>query len=246
MIIMRYFVYLREFSAMIAGMTFRANEEESNGYSDAVGKLLGRSLESKKRAASKDVLDTIIQKYGPVVDCYPYWHPLVIAGDCRISPITRPGNRCGYRGLDHTVFLRNGFITCPYAQADEVIASTREVDALNLTKGIAHLSAERIDAQLYHPNAEPVLVTCEWGESLSPDGTVPTRLAVPLFLEKELPSWRSAEVAETWKTMAPYVLGRPCGSRSSLFINQETGQALKTLWNALINTGMFGPIRVGS
>jgi hypothetical protein len=148
--------------------------------------------------------------------------------------------------LDHTLFLRNGFITCPYNQGKTVFESVEEIEARDLTKGIARLSAERIEAQLYHPDATPILVKCEWNEALNRDGTVPTRLAVPLFLEKELPSWRSAEVAETWKTMIPYVLGRPCGSRSSLFINQETGQALKTLWNTLINTGMFGPVRVGS
>jgi hypothetical protein len=32
------------------------------------------------------------------------------------------------------------------------------------------------------------------------------------------------------------------GSRSSLFVNQETGQALKNLWTTLIETGMFGSI----
>jgi hypothetical protein len=160
--------------------------------------------------------------------------------------VTSPSDRCGYRGIDHTILLRNAFITCPYAQGEEVIASTAEVELLDLTKGIATISAERIDAQLYHPNAEPILVKCEWDRALNEDGTIPTALAVPLLLEKELPCWRSAEVAETWKTMAPYILGRPCGSRSSLFINQETGQALKTIWNGLIDTGMFGPIRVGS
>lgn len=227
-------------------MTFRSNEEESNGYDRAIGKLLGRSLDPDKRKAGKEALDAILDKYGPVIDFYPHWHPLVIAGDSSSSPITTPGDRCGYRGLDHTVFLRNGFITCPYGAGEEVMASTNEINALDPSKGVATISAERIDAQLYHPNAEPILITCEWHRPLNRDGTIPTALAVPLLLEKEIPCWRSAQVAETWKTMAPHILGRPCGSRSSLFINQETGQALKTLWNNLINTGMFGPIRAGS
>ena len=34
------------------------------------------------------------------------------------------------------------------------------------------------------------------------------------------------------------------GARSSLFVSQETGQAIKKIWNALIFTGMFGPIKV--
>jgi hypothetical protein len=50
--------------------------------------------------------------------------------------------------------------------------------------------------------------------------------------------------AETWDTMRPYFLGRPHGSRSSLFVNQETGQAIKKVWEALTHTDMFGPIMV--
>jgi hypothetical protein len=44
--------------------------------------------------------------------------------------------------------------------------------------------------------------------------------------------------------MQPYLLGAPHGSRSSLFVTQETGQTIKKVWNLLINTGMFGPIKV--
>lgn len=69
-------------------------------------------------------------------------------------------------------------------------------------------------------------------------------VAMPLLLEKELPCWRSAEVAETWETMRTYFLGRPHGSRSSLFVSQATGQAMKKIWDSLIHTGMFGPIRI--
>ena len=72
---------------------------------------------------------------------------------------------------------------------------------------------------------------------------IPKSLAVPLLLEQELPCWRWSDVGETWETMLPYFLGRPHGRRSSLFVNRETGQVMKTIWSALINTGMFGPIK---
>ena len=98
--------------------------------------------------------------------------------------------------------------------------------------------------QLYNPNATPVLVRCNWNNSLDEDGMIPLSIAMPLLLEKEVPCWQWAQVAETWETMRPYFLGRPHGSRSSLFVNQETGQAMKRVWNALIGTGMFGPIKV--
>lgn len=41
--------------------------------------------------------------------------------------------------------------------------------------------------------------------------------------------------------MRPYILGSPHGRRSSLFVNQESGQAMKKVWEALIASGMFGP-----
>ena len=91
-----------------------------------------------------------------------------------------------------------------------------------------------------------MLVTCEWTSerAWSSDGTIPKAVAVPLMLELELPFWRSAEVAETWESMRPHILGSPCGSRSSLFVNQETGAYLKKVWNDIIYSGMFGPIKV--
>ena len=67
--------------------------------------------------------------------------------------------------------------------------------------------------------------------------------AVPLILEHELPCWRCGRLAEVWETMRPHFLGCPHGSRSSLFVHQETGQVIRNIWNALIHTGMFGPIR---
>lgn len=227
-------------------MAFRANEEITNGHRDAMGKLLGRSIDTDKLELSTSVLRDLLEKHGPVVQAYPYWHPLVLDNTAHKNPETLPSERCGYHGLDHTVYLRGGLITCPYDGGEAILKSVAELAARDASNGIGHITAEKINAQLYHPNTQPVLITCEWRRPLNRDGTIPTALAVPLLLEREMPAWRGAQVAETWKTMAPYILGRPCGSRSSLFVNEETGQALKTLWNNLINTGMFGPIRVGS
>jgi hypothetical protein len=60
-------------------------------------------------------------------------------------------------------------------------------------------------------------------------------------LEKVLPAWRWAERAETWETMRPYLLGEPHGSRSSLFVAQDTALAMKKIYEAMVETGMFGP-----
>ena len=62
-----------------------------------------------------------------------------------------------------------------------------------------------------------------------PTELIPMSRAVPLLLEKEVPAWRKFDVDQSWETMRPFLLGSPHGSRSSLFVNQETGQSIKAL-----------------
>lgn len=186
------------------------------------------------------MLADIEEKCGPVIDSYPSWHPLVSANEERFSPVTTPSERCGYSGLDHTVFFANGFVTCPYGDGQDVIDA---VDKLPSNPAAA-ITAERLGDKLYNDNTAPILVACVWDKPLLPDGTIPKSLVIPLVLEEEVPCWHWSDYAESWETMRPYFLGTPFGSRSSLFVNQESGQALKKIWNALIYTGMFGPIKV--
>lgn len=223
-------------------MAFRADEETKNGREHAINTLITRQIPD--RAESEAKLHELIDTYGPVVRAYPYWHPLVNSSqreERMLYPNTTPNHKSGYKGLDHTIYLRDAFITCPYTDGQSILDS---VERLNDTS-VASIRAEIIDVPLYAPDAIPVLVRCEWHRSMESDGTIPKSIAVPMFLELEIPQWRSAKVAETWETMRPYVLGRPYGSRSSLFVNQETGQTLKNVWNILISTGMFGPIYHG-
>ena len=219
---------------------FRADEERNNGYERAREKLC-RYLEPAERVSGRDMLLDIIDECGPVIDDYPEWHPLVSRPNFE-WPMTKPHTEIGYQGLDHTVFFANGFVTCPYNDGQKVFES---VDRLPNSSPFTTITAKRIeDVQLYHPNASPILVRCEWHVPLTIDGMIPKKFAVPLMLELELPNWRKASFAESWETMRPYFLGNPHGSRSSLFVNQESGQAMKRIWNALINTGMYGPIKV--
>ena len=218
---------------------FRSDEEIKNGYERA-REVLCRHLVPSERERSRNKLLDIIDMCGPVIDDYPEWHPLVSRPNFR-WPITLPGREIGYQGLDHTVFFANGFVTCPYDNGQDVI---RSVDRLPVSAD-ATITAHRLEGvQFYHPGATPILVRCEWHDPLTLDGMIPKKLAVPLMLELELPHWRAADFAESWETMRPYFLGNPHGSRSSLFVNQETGQTIKRIWNALINTGMYGPIKV--
>ena len=221
-------------------MAFRADEAAREGLKEALEFLLPKHIEisAEERANSRETLLDLVEVLGPAVDAYPSWHPIVRNHNPR-SPTRSPGSGCGYKGLDHTRYFANGFITCPYGDGQEVIDSVRD---LPLKYG-AVIHAEKLGVKFYHPEATPILVRCHWSKDLDSNGQIPLRLALPLLLEQELDCWSFAEVAETWETMRPYFLGSPHGNKSSLFVSQETGQAMKKVWETLINTGVFGPIK---
>lgn len=193
---------------------------------------------------SEDKLDLIFQKYGPFVEAYPSWHPLVMNQPDPHCPYTYPCEEVGYHGLDHTVLLRNAFIACPYsdAEAGKVIES---VEKLPQACGPSwSLHAERIDCRLYHESAFPVLVYCEWGRGCWVDrGKVTLRQAAGLLLESEMKAWQDAEVGESWETMEDYFLGRPNDGESSPFLTKTAIAHLKTMWNAVIGADVFGPVK---
>lgn len=221
-------------------MTFRANEAAASGYEKALQYLIPRDIGDEARARSRECVADLVERCGPIVDCYPDWHPLVTNHSPR-NPVTTPSRSCGYQGIDHTVYFRNGFVTCPYEDASEsVLKSVAELPS----DEIATIRAEPLEATLYHPNATPILVFCDWEKPMLPDGTIPKAVAVPMILEREVPCWRWSTLGEPWETMRPYLLGGPCGSRSSLFINQDTGSTIRKIWQAVVETGAFGPIKV--
>jgi|SRR5450830_485994 len=222
-------------------MAFRADEAERTGYEEAESFLILRPRDATEsvRAESREALREIAERLGPVIDTYPTWHPLV-RNQSERDTVVIPDNRCGYHGLDHTRYFANGFITCPYGDGQEVLDSVAKMPYHHA----ATITATRLNVKFYNINATPILVECEWHKSIPPDGMIPASVVVPLILEKEVPCSQWSEVAETWESMRPYFLGKPHGSRSSLFVTQETGQTIKKVWEALIHTGMFGPIKV--
>lgn len=218
-------------------MAFRADEAAASGYEQTKNYLVPRNFTPQQREQAEQTLRKIVAEYGPPVDGYPTWHPLVAQHDGR-NPEMYPSERCGYRGLDHTRYFAHGFITCPYDGGQKVIDSASKVRSPH-----AEITAERLDVPFYATGATAILVRCEWTGLLAEDHTIPKSLAVPLMLEQELPVWRWAQRAETWETMRPYLLGTPHGSRSSLFVTQDTALAMKKIYLAMVDSGMFGPVK---
>lgn len=220
-------------------MAFRADEEIKDGKAWAENYLLSRlnDLGDKEKSASRNTLQKLFMDLGPVIDWYPDWHPLLNIQNNTRSVVV-PHADCGYQGLDHTVFFAHGFITCPYGDGEDVIESVQA----QKYNDVAFISAERLDVKFYSSQATAILVKCEWNKPLYDDGTIPLSMAMPLILEKAINASKISTSAETWDNMLPHLLGKPHGRRSSLFVNQETGQAIKKTWELLINSGMFGPI----
>lgn len=223
-------------------MAFRANEAEQDGFERAKRYLCSpKNLQPSDVEAGKRLLADIVDKWGPVIQGYPSWHPLVASGKRDHSSVEIvPGESCGYQGLDHSIYLRNAFITCPYRDCERVIDSVRAIPYPDYVT----VNAEKLDSKLYHPGATPVLVTCEWHSQSQQDQTISQRFAIGAMLDEELACWKNAQVAETWDTMRPLFLGQPCGSKSSLFVNQKTGLTMKKVWEAIIQAGVYGPIKM--
>ena len=221
-------------------MAFRADEATQDGYGQARSKLVRtQGLDPAQRElADKKLLD-LIDEHGPVVQGYPTWHPLVPQFDTH-SPVTYPGTRCGYKGLDHTVCFAHAFVTCPYNDGEAVIKSVETMEE----HSCATFIAERLDVQLYNSGTTAILVSCKWHENFTERHMIPKRLAVPLMIREEMRLWLGARVGEQWETMCPYLLGAPHGARSSLFVTQDTAIAMKRVYMAMVESGMFGPLRM--
>lgn len=218
-------------------VVFREDEAKERCFARARGYLVPRDGTAAEREKALSMLHALVDELGPVVECYPSWHPLV-GQHARRFPTRTPSEGCGYKGLDHTIYFAHGFVTCPYQGADEIISSVKAIKVPHA----ASLSAERIDAPFYSSATQPVAVRCNWNTPLDAGKLVPKRVAVGLLLDQEIPNWHWSEFGESWETMRSYFLGEPHGARSSLFVSQETAMAMKRIWLAVIESGVFGPV----
>ncbi|MES1985899.1 MAG: hypothetical protein V4461_13190 [Pseudomonadota bacterium] len=189
--------------------------------------------------AGRRLVEGLIQELGNSIKMFPDWHPILRAPSTDSSEhISSFSQLKVYKLADHTVEFVRGFVTCPYTdeRADKL------VDAVNQISG---LHAHRLNEPLYADNAHPVVVQA-YEVELEADGTIRSRDALAWFAQEAVRNARNAQVAETWWNMRAYILGRPHGSRSSLFVNQHTGVHMRKILEALNNSGMYGPVKEDS
>ena len=220
-------------------MAFRANESAETELQRVRHDFIPHDFSADERKAAEQGLAGIVRDHGPAVRAYPMWHPLVSNDPDRRVPfhITSPGPECGYDGLDHTALFAHAFVTCPYDGGERILRSFQDLPRRMRDR----LSIDRIAFPFYSRQTTGIIVWWDHGETFEEGHLVPKRLAIPMMLEQMLPWAKWSEVAETWETMRPYLLGQPYGGRSSAFVSQNTGLAIKRMLEALNESGMFGP-----
>lgn len=214
-------------------MEFRAPTAAAQQNASTI-EYLTKNLDDPE--AGKRRVERLIEQLGNSVERLPDWHPLLTLAPSRNGRDPSGLNDiAAYSGLDHTAKFVRGFVTCPYSDetADKII------DAVNEVPG---LIAMRLDEPLYSEKAYPVVVQA-LGVELEADGTIKSRDALAWFVQHMVKDATSHQVAETWWTMRPHILGRPHGSRSSLVVNQHAGSHMRKILETMNESGMFGPIK---
>lgn len=223
-------------------MKFRFNESADFGLNKAIQYLTKHPESGMTReevAKAEDYLRNIVAQIGPVVGEYPVWHPLVSHSCPSIQDYVHVNlkNTEKFDGLDHTVFFAHGFISCPYSR-DSVNALIQSIKHLNNQFGYS-IKYSQIPVMLYSKKVTPILVRTNQCYEINGDLTISKRSAAKLFIDKVFQSFDCRYSSGNWEDFSPCVLGTPSGGRSSLFVNQETGQILKTIFTTFVKQGLI-------
>ncbi len=198
-------------------------------------RILTKSLNVSEKDKT-ELFESLVRRLGNVIDSFPVWHPILNSSLKRYDAQYASFDSVpAFKGNDHTVLFGRGFITCPY---DEEIAD-RIVKAVNK---VPDLFAERLSVHLYNERTYPVLVEVT-DLKLEDDKTINSKEAIKWYLQYLIDSIEHTEVADTWWSLKETFLGTPCGSRSSILVNQSTGGLFKKIHDNLNASGIYGPIR---
>lgn len=225
-------------------MSFRSVESRDDNREHVINRFInnGKSgIPSELRHDSILALDRLIQEYGPAVDSYPIWHPLVDTGNGMNDSQTPEGSK--WEGLDHTFYLLSAFVTCPYVSGVEKVlneCAKKKMEAKQFSCD-HRLSVKKIDAKFWN-GSTTAYVVCANGLDHHCSG-IEHRQALRLMINQLMTSARDAHCGETWESMRTSLLGTPCGSRSSLFVDERTGGAMKKIHEAMTYGGLYGPVK---
>ncbi|EPC7179279.1 hypothetical protein [Acinetobacter baumannii] len=222
-------------------MAFRANEIVIENRKNAERYLLSnlKDLSDKERGESHDYLKNLMDRMGPVVDAYPIWHPLLI-DKTNWMFYRSPRKESGYLKTDHNVYFSNGFITCPYNGASNYGQDVIDaVNSLPIVNGI-RITAKKLPVKLYNSDTTAILIECIWADAFDEEGYIKWKAIAPLLLDTALQLYRlGTESFSIDEMIDDYLLGKPCGKRSSLFVAQDTGLRIIKMWKSILDSQMI-------
>lgn len=207
-------------------MTFRYDEAADETRNRAMQYRLAQreNIKHQDRLDAADLIDDLIESHGPVIDFYPDWHPLNL-----IEP-----NRDELRPYhDHALHFRDAVLLAPY--------NDPPLEPLQAFCESHRLLANEIKGLYHNKNCKLfVIESLEFAcDTDSGEKYIDQRKAVGALLD----CWKcpegygrrpydlsSFECWESWEDMHKHLLGAPCGKRSSLFVDEKTGQAIRRLY----------------
>lgn len=206
-------------------MPFRYDEAVEEQRQRQIGfvKDAFKITDPNKRERALRFLNEIMDEYGPPVDHYPDWHPL------RTTELAQGSFQ------DHLLTFRDAALFAPYTDCLKEMKEFTDEHELFLVEKKGELFHHE-NCKLYLVVAPSIFRCCEedekyierkyaieamlnhWNTSFSYDGT---------HSEGDVSSF---QCWESWETMHRHLLGSPCGKRSSLFVDEATGQAIRRLY----------------
>lgn len=209
-------------------MPFRY-DEAADAMRNSVIRRETHGFSPEDREKTVELIDALIEQYGPIVESYPDWHPL---RKFDLGPLMHESRAIDAEVrkvyYDHPLRFRDAMLLAPYNKPplEPLRAECERHDMLvHETSGLYHHKWCKLFV---------IIAPC----SLCADGEkyIPQQGAVAAFIEslphilgKHTPL-TAAKCWESWSTMHHTLLGSPCGTRSSLLVDEKTGQAIKRLF----------------
>lgn len=226
-------------------MAFRAEELAKDYYERVRDRLIytpNNGFTEEQTQKSEDYLKSLMFNFlGPAVQRHPCWHPLLSHIRRKKSDTVFCCARITDRFpcLDHTWIFAHGFITCPYDEnaPEEIQAFINKYPKNDF--GTVRLLKPSVP--FYHIHATPVVVYFCWNyDFLTEDKLIKEEVAVALMVKRLMAYWLYNARARSWDEASGALLGEPCGKLSSLFVNRETGMAMKRCYEELLRAGVLG------
>lgn len=202
-------------------------KEKSQALFDQALKAATEMLVPEEAEKAKTYLIELQKELGPVIEAYPTWHPLV----------RYDGNPD--RLIEdhvHMIYFANGYVVTSKEKRWLTIFDCAVNHMPMMADAWVSLEEGDPSIKLFGYETSFIVVKCHWMRKSLPDGTLPPSTAVTNALLTQLFPSLMFEMGKSWDSMSDEFFGLPHDKRDSAWLNKQTGDALKTLWETMLET----------